>query len=263
MQHRQLQKADSHLQFVTSCLRKNTITRGLQISTQPLVPKPPCQKLLDELNIQWERIVRQNFTQFLEALKHYHGRCIQELHQQLARTFDQAKLELGESNFSATLDKVKAISSRLKQYLRKRKDRKLKVMTSITMKQKRQRRFKWRIPSTSAAQETPVDTSVEVNLSGVAMSSDKIKLLSKGLTFCPMPRRVNQDEVLDDRESYFRCLHLNEFFADQDKVESTKQELFCPPSKWMPPKGKRCDAGIICEGSQDWRTKSSKGNAQY
>ena len=67
VQHRQLQKADLHLQFITTCLRKNTIPRGLQISTQPLVPKPPCQKLLDELNIQWEKIVRRASTHLVGA----------------------------------------------------------------------------------------------------------------------------------------------------------------------------------------------------
>ena len=77
-----------------------------------------------------------------------------------------------------------------------------------------------------------------VNLSGVALSSNEINLLSKGLTFCPVPRRVNQDAVLDDLESYFRLIHLKEFFAVQDEVESSEEELFRPTSNWMPPKGR-------------------------
>ena len=73
-----------------------------------------------------------------------------------------------------------------------------------------------------------MDTSIVVNLSGVALSDDEISLLSKGLTFCPVSRHINE-MVLDDLESYFRCLHLKEFFADQDEAENTEQEHFCPP----------------------------------
>ena len=54
----------------------------------------------------------------------------------------------------------------------------------------------------------------------------------------PLPRRINEDEILNDLESYFRHLRLKEFFADQDEVENTEQELFCPPSTWMPPEGR-------------------------
>ena len=239
MQHRQLLKADSHLQFVTTCLRRNIIPRGLQISTQPLVPKPPLQRLLNELNEQWGRIVRQASTQFLVALKYYHGRCKEELRQRLASTLDQAKLELEEENFLAIHHSVEAASSKFEQHLLKKKNRKLKAITSSTSKKrKRRRRFRRRIASTSTAQETPLDTSIVVNLSGVTLSSDEINLLSKGLTFCPVPRRVDKDQILDDLESYFRRLRLREFFADQDEAESTEQELFRPPSKWMPPKGR-------------------------
>ena len=60
----------------------------------------------------------------------------------------------------------------------------------------------------------------------------------KGLSFCPMPRCINQDKLLDDLESYCRLLCLKELFADQNKAESSEQDLFHPPSKWMPPKGR-------------------------
>ena len=85
-----------------------------------------------------------------------------------------------------------------------------------------------------------MDTSIVVNLSGVALSGNQISLLSKGLTFCPVPRRVDENEVLDDLKSYFRRFRLKEFFADQDEAENTEQEHFRPPSK--------CDTGIVCEG---------------
>ena len=81
-----------------------------------------------------------------------------------------------------------------------------------------------------------------INLSGAALDNDKINLLSRGLSFCPTPRQVNKEEVLDDLEGYFRRLRLNEFFLDEDDEEISDdaeiQAGFRPPSRWMPPKGR-------------------------
>ena len=248
VQHRQLHKADSHLQFITTCLRKNTIPRGLQIPIQPLVPKPPCQRLLNELDEEWGRIVRQASTRFLVALKRYHGKCKEELRQQLASTCNLARRTLGESNFSTLNHQVKTASSKLEQHLLRRKNRKLKAIMPTSQKRKRRRRFRRQKQSKSTTEEAPVDTSIVVNLSGVTLSSGEISLLSKGLTFCPLPRRVNQGEVLDDLESYFRRLRLKEFFADQDDAENIIQEPFRPPSKWMPPKGRDATLELYVRG---------------
>ena len=137
------------------------------------------------------------------ALKHYHGGYIEELQQQLENTRDQAKLELVELNFSSIYNKVKAASSKLRQHLMKRKNRKLKAITLTVKKRKRQQHFRRRTPPTSITQETPVDTSIVVTLSGVELSNNEVSLLSKGLTFCSVPCRINEVEVLDDLESYF------------------------------------------------------------
>ena len=120
----------------------------------------------------------------------------------------------------------------------KRMNHKLKAIISTTKKRKTQRHFRRRTLSMLTTQETPVDTSIVVNLSRVALSDDEISLLSKRLTFCPVPGRVNEDEVLDDLENYFRRLRLTEFFADQDEAENAEQEHFRPRRKRMPPKGR-------------------------
>ena len=80
-----------------------------------------------------------------------------------------------------------------------------------------------------------------INLSTVALNNDEISLLSRGLSFCPTPWQANQEEILDDLESYFRRLRLKEFFLDEDEDTSDSAETqaqFCPPSQWMPPKGR-------------------------
>ena len=82
-----------------------------------------------------------------------------------------------------------------------------------------------------------------VNLSGIALEEAEINLLSKGLCFCPTPRHIRKEEILDDLEKYFRRLHLKEFFLEEEEEEdSDANTLFPPPSTWMPPK--RRDAAL-------------------
>ena len=135
---------------------------------------------------------------------------------------------IGGDKSSTIYNKVKAASSKFRQHLLKRKNRKLKLIMSTTKKRKRQWHIRRHTPPTSTAQETSVDTFLVVNLSGVSLNDDKISLLSKGMIFCPVPCHTNENEVLDDLESYFRHLRLKEFFADQDEAENIEQERFCP-----------------------------------
>ena len=79
-----------------------------------------------------------------------------------------------------------------------------------------------------------------VNLSGVALSEAEINLLSRGLSFCHTPHHINKEDVFGALESYFRCLRLKEYFLEEDNEEeqSDAQISLCPPSTWMPPKGR-------------------------
>ena len=82
-----------------------------------------------------------------------------------------------------------------------------------------------------------------VNLSGVALSEAEMNLLSNGLSFCPTPRHMKKEEILDDLEKFFRRLRLKEFFLEEEEEEeSDAHTLFHPPSTWMPPK--RRDAAL-------------------
>ena len=85
--------------------------------------------------------------------------------------------------------------------------------------------------------------TIVVNLSGIALEEAEINLLSKGLSFCPSPRHIRKEEILDDLEKYFRRLRLKEFFLEEEEEEdSDANSLFRPPSTWMPPK--RRDAAL-------------------
>ena len=63
-------------------------------------------------------------------------------------------------------------------------------------------------------------------------------LLSKGLSFCPTPTQLDENQLLDDLESFFRRLRLKEFFLDPEEEyeEEEERNIFRTPSKWMLPK---------------------------
>ena len=83
-----------------------------------------------------------------------------------------------------------------------------------------------------------------VNLSGVALGSAEINVLSKGLSFFPTLRHMKKEEILDDLEKIFTRLRLKEFFQKEEEEETDADTctLLNPPSSWMPPK--RRDAAL-------------------
>ena len=195
--HRQLEKANSQFQFVTTCLRRNIIPWGLRIPIQPLVPKPPCQKLLRELSKQWRRIAWQASIQFLVTLKHYRGRCIQVFRQHLSNIHNRAKADLGETNFIVISHKVEAASSKFGKHQLRRRNRKLKKLLALPKERKRRQRFR---PFMSIAQETKFVDDVD-----------------KYFTCLPLKEFfADQYEAENSEQDHFRPPP--------------------PPSKWTPPK---------------------------
>ena len=142
---------------------------------------------------------------------------------------------------------VKASYNRQSFHLQERRRRKLDKLYSPHSRTKQieyqrskrsKRRFRKKSSPSGGVDDREVPSTV-INLSGVHLSEDEVKLLSKGLSFCPTPRRADKDEILDDLESYFRRLRLKEFFLDNEEHsdDDDAQPRFRPLSTWMPPKG--------------------------
>ena len=99
-----------------------------------------------------------------------------------------------------------------------------------------------------------------VNLSGEDISMEEKILLYKGLLFCPTPTQLDENQLLDDLESFRRlCLKAS---------EEEERNNFHPPSKWMPPKGRDAVLETYVKGIrretlqqlQRLRTKRVKNN---
>ena len=112
---------------------------------------------------------------------------------------------------------------------------------------KHQQRYKKRIRRRRRKNDIevnpPEDTTIVVNLSGEDLSMEEKTLLSKAQSFCPTLTQLDKNQLLDDLESFFRRLCLKEFFLDleymyEEEEEEEERNIFHPPSKWMPPKGR-------------------------
>ena len=71
----------------------------------------------------------------------------------------------------------------------------------------------------------PEGPSTVVNIPCVDMKEDEIHLLSRRLSFCPTPRHINEKELLDDLEGYFRRLRLKEFLMEEEDEKRNDLEM--------------------------------------
>ena len=83
--------------------------------------------------------------------------------------------------------------------------------TDKTEKRKRIRR-KNKLPSPSDNRRVQ-STNTVVNLLQMPLSEDEMSLVSKGLSFCPKPRRINTFQLKQDFKDYTRRLRLREYFS--------------------------------------------------
>ena len=64
-------------------------------------------------------------------------------------------------------------------------------------------------------------------------------MLLKALCFCLIPHYIKLEVVLNDLESCFSCLHLKEFFLEEEEGEnSDAKTLFLPWSTCVAPKSR-------------------------
>ena len=87
------------------------------------------------------------------------------------------------------------------------------------------------------------DSNYVVNISSVDLSEAEIKLLSKGLFFCPTPRKVDWIELKADVEDFSRRLRLKEYFCGRESSQYISDpNPFKKKSTWTPNKAR--DLGL-------------------
>ena len=81
------------------------------------------------------------------------------------------------------------------------------------------------------------DSNYVVNLSSVDLSEAEIKLLSKGLSFCPAPHKVDWIELKADVEDFSHRLRLKQYFHGRESSQYIFDlNPFQKKSTWTPNK---------------------------
>ena len=82
-----------------------------------------------------------------------------------------------------------------------------------------------------------------VNLSTVDLSEAEVKLLTKGLSFCPTPQKVDWIELKADLEDFSRRLRLKEYFHGRESSNYVSDpNTFKKKNSWTPNKDR--DLGL-------------------
>ena len=80
-----------------------------------------------------------------------------------------------------------------------------------------------------------------VNLSSVNINETEIKLLFKGLSFCPTPHKIDWIKLKTDLSDFARRLRLKEYFYGKESSEYYKPDddnSFKHKSTWSPDKNR-------------------------
>ena len=125
-------------------------------------------------------------------------------------------------------------------------------LTSQKRNQQRRRGQHKKASSTEEGNNTRQTTMV-VNLSNATLSEAEINLLSKRLSFCPTPSRLETTEIEDDLESYYRYLRLKELLQTWTARRAVQNILSAHPSSWMPPKGETQPWRLMLRKSENLR----------
>ena len=81
--------------------------------------------------------------------------------------------------------------------------------------------------------------SIVIDLSSRELSDCELNVLSRGLSFCPVPGEVDDLQLKLNLDAFFHRLRLQEFFSTLDKVASLPSDsLFKNSSNWDPPKNR-------------------------
>ena len=126
-------------------------------------------------------------------------------------------------------------------------------------KKPRNRRF-FRRQRREETSKTANDTQV-VNLSSVDLTESENHRLSKGLGFCPRPKRYDRGNLLYDTKVFSKRMRLKSHFNDRDNTNrsSEKYPSFVPKSDWQPPKqGPDLETFISCVETDIASHKPSK-----
>ena len=254
-----LARHEHHLENYLFFIRKRLVPHGLLPKTRPA---------FDSHNPQFHQSWKQNQQYFgRQQLKLLSQECKIKI-EDLRRDEIKLKNKLWSiCNDSATYDSLtKKLSNHISNLTCKLKDKLVHKQAILTTERSRHtimQDLQHRPPqvthpdpdsNTIAANNTSskrkrrrkrrktnrkLDTTTVINLSNVQLTQDKVNLLSRGLTFCPIPTHIDWPEFKADISDFIRWLWLHEYFYENDNNNSSddSHNPFRVKSTWAPHPG--------------------------
>ena len=234
--HKKLAIHQSHHSFLNACLRNGLTPTGLTIKTAPTIENAgPGRHVWTE----WKHILHRTSILLMQVLKQHHLSMTDHLHGEIEKRERSLRRR---SDFSTTKAAISVTITRAREELEERKQRKLdRLFRSRPPHVRRSRRKrKTRHAPTTATPSVQPDRNTVVNLSNVPLSEAEESLLSRGLSFCPTPPKLDDFSLENDLEDFYRRLRLREYFHNSDSEEENPQpKPFKPKNRrWTPAKNR-------------------------
>ena len=206
--------------------KRNVTPKGLTINIQPTVPDTNLKR---DLLKKWNQIPSSSSRALLKLLKKYYHTAVLSLAEEIAilRTRLQER-----HDFSANINKINTFTQRESERYEDGKKRKISRLLGQRTRNKKVCRRKKAARDIKTRTETT--TSTVANISNVPLLSAERDLLLRGMSFFPKPSQIDQFQLKEDIQQFFRRLRLKEFFHD---VEGNRNDNhpFKKKSKWTPP----------------------------
>ena len=190
---------------------------------------PRIKALEHTLHRNWTNTLKKTSCVLLKHLMAFHRLAVKTLTDEITEL--EATLRTSAS-FTHHRDYIHRDTQKVTATYNKRKENKLSRLIGNREKKTKQRRRKTKKKSNHNYVKGTV-----VNISDVALSEDEKTLLSRGLSFCPRPSKIERFRLIDDIKQFSRRLRIKEYFYDPDANDDDNDDRvpFRRKSMWTPP----------------------------
>ncbi|XP_070567319.1 uncharacterized protein [Ptychodera flava] len=196
----------NHINTLTEHLMNNSTPTGLRIKLHPNV-----SKATNSFYNRWNNTLKRTQRTCVKLIISEHKRTCNMINKDLANLNGEARTKLSTSenkelrkNMNIWIDKIT-----------KARERKQLKKCRHFSRTKRNNRHSGHPTKKIEAKEQPDPTTV-INISSTSLTPAQLKILSKGLGFCPKPKQVNKLKLKTDIQEFKRRCRLQYKFREEN-----------------------------------------------
>ena len=230
----------SHLDNYRFYRLSRIIPKGLQIKCTP-----SFGDLDPSFLKKWNKTLTNTSFRLIKLLENQCQQFIDNQLLEITNTESQLQESCSIEEFEQLQDTILCNVKHLRSTLMDKQNKK-RMNVLANHKKHTHRRFHSKRATIAPPTVRLPETNTVVNLSDMVLTDPQVKLLSRGLKFCPTPREPNQLLFQQDMAQFNRRLRLREYFHvepsmdDESSVETQPipRNRFREKSTWVPPKNR-------------------------